>query len=248
MNKQKSDIEVYETTDYELFGLYEENRKVSRAHVLKLKLAIQKKNLLNLYPIVVSADGKVLDGQHRLAAATELGVPIYYIVSENGANISDMAITNSTTKKWVRRDYLHHWVSQGKEHYRVLNDFWKKYDWMSLSVACAICIGEPANKTLPKEARIAFENGEYLVTDMRFATMFAAAIKDFLVHFEYAKERPFMAAMSKLLRHPKYKQDIMKKRLEAYPGFFVRCPDGERYIELLTRLYNYHSRSKVKFD
>lgn len=249
MKEVKSEVEVYETSDYGLFDLVPGNRKVVRDHTLTLKRAIEKRNLLHLYPIIVSPEGKVLDGQHRLAAARELKVPLFYVVSENGTDIMDIALTNHASKHWTREDYLTYWCEKGKEHYVVLKEFWGKYDWMSLSTASAICVGEPANSTLSNTQRNLFNQGEYKIMDMRFATMFASACKDFLAVFKFATERPFMAALSELLRNSRYDQERMKEKLERYPGMLIRCPDKTRYLEVLEELYNYHGRGeKVRFS
>jgi hypothetical protein len=68
---------IYKTTDYDIFKTLAENRPISVKQVGKLVREIQRKNMLHIKPIDVTADMEVVDGQHRLAAARELGVPIY---------------------------------------------------------------------------------------------------------------------------------------------------------------------------
>jgi hypothetical protein len=69
---------VYQTSDYALFHLLPENRAVYVNHVRKLVAVITQSNLLHIKPLDVMADLGVIDGQHRLAAARELGLPVYY--------------------------------------------------------------------------------------------------------------------------------------------------------------------------
>jgi hypothetical protein len=69
---------VYQTSDYTLFHLLSENRPVDLNHVRKLVAMITQSNLLHIKPLDVMAHLGVIDRQHRLAAARELGLPVYY--------------------------------------------------------------------------------------------------------------------------------------------------------------------------
>ena len=60
-----------------MFKRVEGNRPINERYVTELKKEIERKNLLHVNPILVSDDYTVIDGQHRLAIAQDLGVPIY---------------------------------------------------------------------------------------------------------------------------------------------------------------------------
>lgn len=79
------------TTDYKKFKSIEFNRNKSRRHIDDLKRMLEKENLLHLHPILVNHKMEVVDGQHRLAAAEEMELPIYFI----RADISYDHILNS---------------------------------------------------------------------------------------------------------------------------------------------------------
>ncbi|MBF9222525.1 ParB N-terminal domain-containing protein [Hymenobacter ruricola] len=76
-----------------------ENRMVDQRHVRKLVAQIAKENLLHIKPLDVTANLGVIDGQHRLAAARLLGLPIFYRVSSElgGQHIASL---NTTSKNW----------------------------------------------------------------------------------------------------------------------------------------------------
>ena len=71
---------IYKTTDYSQFKFLPGNRKIAGNILIE---SILEKNKLATHPIVVSKDMFVIDGQHRLDAASSLGIPIYYIIDED---------------------------------------------------------------------------------------------------------------------------------------------------------------------
>lgn len=71
------------TTNYDMFKFRDDNRtKIRKRHVDTLAESIQRNNQLEKHPIVVNQDMEIINGQHRLCAAKELGIPVYYIVQE----------------------------------------------------------------------------------------------------------------------------------------------------------------------
>jgi len=118
--------QIFHTEDYDQFNLYDMgiNRPISRSMVNKLKKSIQGSNNLDCHPIVVDIDLNVLDGQHRLQAAKELGTTIYYVISERGKEI--IPTVNSVQKQWGPLNYIEHYAARGDENYIWLRDFMKE--------------------------------------------------------------------------------------------------------------------------
>jgi ParB-like nuclease domain len=82
---------IQKTDDYSIFKYIGFNREKNKNHIDSLKKILQKENLLHLHPILLNEKMEVVDGQHRLEAAKELGLEIFYIVS----NLSYDHILNS---------------------------------------------------------------------------------------------------------------------------------------------------------
>lgn len=74
--------QILKTRDYSIFKSVEFNRNKNKKHIQNVIKIIKKENLLHLHPILVNKDMEVIDGQHRLEAAKELGVEIFYIQSD----------------------------------------------------------------------------------------------------------------------------------------------------------------------
>jgi len=96
------------TTDYNIFKKIENNRALRRAHIRSIKKSIQENDYLHLAPILVDESMGIIDGQHRLEAARELGVPVYYEVVKEDARAVLVSL-NQAQKGWACEDYFHHY-------------------------------------------------------------------------------------------------------------------------------------------
>ncbi len=89
---------IKKTKNYEMFTFREDNReKIDQSHVQRLVFSIEKRNLLELRPIIVNEKFEVIDGQHRLMAAKFLDVEIFYQQEKklDAKDIITMNITNT---------------------------------------------------------------------------------------------------------------------------------------------------------
>jgi len=91
------------TSNYDKFKPFFLNRSIQKRNLENIKHSLQKDNLLNLNPIIVTSDFEILDGQHRFEAAKQLSLPIHYIQMPK-AELKDlvkMLITfNYSLSKW----------------------------------------------------------------------------------------------------------------------------------------------------
>ena len=87
------------------FTLLDDNRDIDKKHVAMLAISIRRYG--QLMPIVVNENLQVIEGQHRLKACMELGIPVAYIISQKTSS-KDVAIMNNSQKGWKNRDYLKH--------------------------------------------------------------------------------------------------------------------------------------------
>lgn len=82
---------IQATREYDKFLSLNFNRDKNKKHIEEIKLMLNRENLLHLHPIIVNQKWEVIDGQHRLEAAKELGIEVYYIQE----NVSYEHILNS---------------------------------------------------------------------------------------------------------------------------------------------------------
>lgn len=110
-------MRVHQTTNYKKFKLVKENREVNQSHVTRLKKSIQKNDYGPAMPIFVTDDDEVVDGQHRLQARKELGLPIYFLKVGKHIGIDEIINLNTTQKKWMLKDFLNQYCRAGNKNY-----------------------------------------------------------------------------------------------------------------------------------
>jgi hypothetical protein len=241
---KKSNIQyvIHETKKYEIFSFNKKNRPISQKHVDELVTAIQARNLLSNYPIVVSCDMEVLDGQHRLTAAMQLGVPIFFIISAD-MSMSDVGQVNSRQNKWTGKDYLRHFVELGNREYVALNEFWQKYPWMRLASAIECChYGDRLNHNSD------ISGGTYTANDVEFGHRVAAACLDFKPYISHYCDAVFVLSVRNLLSNSQYNHERMKRKLKFAGSKLMKCTDVVSSILNISEIYNFKESEKDRVE
>lgn len=234
---------IQSTTDYSRFRLSPANRTINQDHLAKLYDAIKVKNLLREFPILVTEDGTVLDGQHRLRAAEALDTPIYFIVTKI-MSIDDVSETNATVRKWTNADWLDIWCKRGAPEYLKLQGFLRQYPFVSISSAINMCTyGDRSN------IHGGFRSGKYKCNDLEFAHQVANAVLDFAPYVTFYKDPRFVYAVNNLIEHEDYDHSRMMAKMAYLSRKVVKCPDVQSYMEMFTEIYNYrtHGENQVRF-
>lgn len=228
------------TTNYDQFRLDPRNREVNQQHVNQLAERVQANNLLHLFPIIVGSDGVIRDGQHRREVARQLGVALYYIVSDD-MKIEDVPIVTKSVKQWTPADILSSYCAAGLPEYLALRGFMERYPFLTVSRAAKMChIGG-----IQKDVRLAFENGTYTTNNIAFAEQVCEALLDFeKVGVKFWNDDNFWRAITSLLLNPDYDHSVMMSKMERLSTRLVKCPDTKSYITVLGEIYNDRARSK----
>ena len=109
---------IYVTDKYDMFRKLIGNRDVSERHKNEIVQSIKTYGYIS-NPIAVNDRMEVIDGQHRLAALKELGLPVeYYIVK--GATASVCAGLNGVQKNWNTKQRIKSFADQGNGNYKLL--------------------------------------------------------------------------------------------------------------------------------
>lgn len=234
--------EIKCTTDYTIFKQIVSNREVDPHHVKRLVKSIEKNNMLHLNAIIVNEEMEVVDGQHRLEAAEELGVPVYYVVdSEVGkAQISQL---NSVKKDWSMMDYVNYWTIEKAPGFDVLSKFISEHPYLPVSTVLLFLSCDRSRNTA------GLREGKVDVSNVEQATEVLKYLKDFRNMIDHAFSRNFMVAVYQMVRSGKYEHDRMMQKLETQSRSLVKCVNVKQYIELLEEIYNFrsHDQNKVSF-
>jgi hypothetical protein len=226
---------VQSTTDYRQFKLAEANRRVRHDRVDRIAAEIKAgNNLLSEYPILVfEEDGHLVvkDGQHRLAAAEQAGVPIHYLVSKN-RDIASIIAANLNTAQWELEDYLDYYRHLSPD-YSKLHRLWQKYPFFTLSVLLSVFAGEGGRPLKRfREGDLVYETrGAERVDEM------ANILDDLSEYYDFWQQRSFVLAVNAIARHPDYNHSIMMKRHERKR--IDKQATKVDYIDALLAVYNY---------
>lgn len=230
---------IRSTKEYSLFKFISGNRSVDTNHVAHLKESIASNNLLEVRPILVNDEMGIIDGQHRLVAAKELGVPIFYIV--RSLDLEAVQALNSNTKNWSNQAYLQSYVSQGNKDYLLLQGFIQRWK-LSISEGLTMLGGGD------RQYR-AFRHGHFKARNIVQAEKIMEMVYDFEKWYKQGfRRRSFIMAIYNLYHNPEYDHIQMMKKMEFMSSELVDCVNTSAYLKLLERIYNHKAREIVHFD
>ena len=234
-------MNAIETIDYLIFKEFSSNREVDQKHVRRLVAAINKKNLLHVNPIVVDEKMRVIDGQHRLAAAKFLGVSIFYI--QDDIQRSDISMLNSNQKNWNAMDYINFYTIEKKDAYVELSKLMNHYPDMAASALISLSNSEG------KRNIQMLKDGNLDVLNISHCREICALCSELNKRFgaDFVFDSIFPLALSIALNDENWKTDTFIEKIEANPRSFVRCHTKEQYAEMIEEIYNrYLSKNQIR--
>ena len=131
-------LEIYETTDYSMFKRLVGNREVK--NYKKIEESIKARGYV-LNPLIVNEKYEVIDGQNRLKALSNLGMPVHYYVVE-GLGIDDARALNLNGTNWKPITYVKSYAESGLEPYQRLVALLDEYEEFSLQEVVGVVDGE----------------------------------------------------------------------------------------------------------
>jgi hypothetical protein len=215
-------MEILKTKNYDDFSVIISNREVDKAHVKRLAASIKRKNLLYIRPILVNNKMQIIDGQHRLAAAEQLGEFVYYLKVQD-LDKDDIAILNTAQKNWSRMDFINFYAVEGKPEFKELCNIINKYKILKPSFILRI-VGECKHL---REGKIRLIESEYA----RKLCDWILALYDKKFHF--VESRDFGVAAHELSLSDWNMQNILKSAKKAN---LYKCPSVTEYKQLLKNL------------
>lgn len=120
------------TSDYSIFKKLMGNRGVDNRRVNYIIKSIKNVGYIS-NPIIVNEKMEVIDGQGRLSALEQLGMPVEYVVV-NGVGLNECVAMNINKINWRISDYVRSFADCGDEHYLRLTELMNKYPEFGLNV------------------------------------------------------------------------------------------------------------------
>lgn len=232
---------ILKTEDHDIFKDITSNREVDRRHVKHLKDAIKEINLLHINPILVNINLEVVDGQHRLEAARELELPVYYLVDDNISK-EHIAGLNSNQKNWTILDYVNYYAVERIPEYLVLSDFICQHP--SVSISTLLQLLNPSGERNSKN----FKAGKLNVSNKEKAKQILKdvdAVRN--LGIEHAYDRNFVLALKDAHSVEGYRSEQFLTKLENNRLELFKCAKKTQYLQLIEQIYNKHQHTKLRF-
>lgn len=223
------------TTDYDKFDMMGSNREVNRGHVEKLKEAFETSgNLTIVQPILVNENMYIVDGQHRFAAAKELGLPIYYTVRP-GLSVRDARNMNILHRGWTVDDFAHSYANANNPNYRKYLELREDYGF-NHSTILSYC-----NETSDKSGIYAeFRKGDFVLANEPLARKRLEALTEIGEHINVSTDKPFIQAFLKVLPVPGFSIARLIRKLNSQGAPVMRRYGSiEEYLHAMEDIYNW---------
>ena len=234
------------TRNYDLFKIGNDNRKVDISRRAKLRASMKAYGWIPAYPMHVSRtpSGMVVkDGQHRFRIAQEMGLSVWYVVSDDKC---DIAVVNDAQRPWNMRDYCERYMKQGNSDYRRLFDFCEEHK-IAISIGANLLFGNAAQSGNVHDV---FKGGSFKIKDEKYAHN---CIRAFLAIRDASPESAnvnCMNAISAIMRIEGFDVDRLVRKIAHRSDLIRRYGNREAYLDMFEKIYNdsaHKDRMALKF-
>ena len=244
--------EVFVVKDANVLAKSLGNRPIHTTHVARLRRSMAEKSLLRDFPIKVSHAGEVIDGQHRLLAAIELGLPVYATLAAD-ITAEDVRTINDEVMKWNLEDYLHYHIAHGNQNYARLQQFSAKAEelGMPFGVTSAMFLRRKSGVsdtdhsdrflTPTRFETKLFREGEFeYPADDKWAHDFLAFIAELgQLYPGFYLRKSFVLAALCLFRHPEFDVVRLRSRLNRAASMVIPTSSSYDFLRMFEGLYNF---------
>ena len=240
--------QVESTNEYGLFSFLKGNRQINKAHLKKLKKSIEKNNHLNLHPMIVNQNFQIIDGQHRLECARELGIEIFYIKSDVVAD-EHFIHCNVNQKSLDVENYINYFaIKEQKPEYIQLKEM-MALSGLKPKALLTLIIGIVSSNLLEflKTGKFKFPSQEDPNVVLNFYYDFSDYIKDKRIKpFSIFTNQNFTKALRWLFKTAGFESSIFFKKLDL--RWFDLKPQrtAEEWYQLLLNIYNFKNHNRLE--
>ncbi len=236
MGYRMSDVEVYETKDYDIFKRLAGNRYTSENRIEKIIKSIGAVGRLNI-PILVNDKLEVIDGQNRLEAFRRMSLPVMFIMQKN-LGVDACIEMNKNHSPWTVDDYVDGFCDQNNENYIRLRELHEKYKLSYAKIDAEI--NRRANCRTPGTG---LKSGKLVMTeaDKKYLEKRFTLINDFLSCFPERRRnsRAYFDAARFITRQEDVDLNFLMKRIIKTPAeTFENFQDEAAILTLASNIYN----------
>jgi hypothetical protein len=224
---------VYQTINYDIFKSVPGNRAVDKSHVSSLMRRIQEYgNLTPQFPVIVNESMQVIDGQHRLAALRNLGMPVFYEVKEF-LNIDSVRLINTGHKNWSWKNFAQSYAELGNNEYSKFLELVADYPYGFNILMFYINGKEVHNRTTT------FRDGKLEIDNFLKTSMLLDQYTELTEVADHAS-RNFAYAAYMFMSRPNYDHEQLKTRLSKNSRKIRSAYYTDDFLDALEEVYLTH--------
>lgn len=233
---------ILSTSNYAMFKPHGEQRDMHPNHIKKIARSMARNGFIQAKPLHCYRDGsflRIIDGHHRLSAAKELGIAVYYVIGDK-SQAELIADENTTVRKWGIADFVNMYAQRGDAHYILLNRYVQA--GIPLPQAAALLSGLIIQNGHMNNA---VASGTFVVKTTNKINTIVWAINELEHVTLVARSRVFISALSTLLFVDAFDVFQMVQKIKADPSSLVRKMTRDMMLEHMENVYNFRSRVRV---
>jgi hypothetical protein len=233
------------TRNYDLF-FFSGNRPVVLESGKRrlLRKSMQRYGYIQGFPVLCRRENGrliVLDGQHRLTIAKELGLPVSYTVDCERDTPIEVHQINNTQKCWEPRDYVEVHAAAGKQDYKDILEFADRHG-MPVAISAAILGDHGGGNNI----RRSIADGSFKVRSRGSADRVANLFRELTKISRVVKSHLLIGALFAICQVEGMDDQRIIRGANRSPESLVKYGSKEAYLTMLEDLYNLgHSKNRV---
>lgn len=224
-----------QTSNYETFIDHEEQPKMKKANLKKLRDSMSAIGFRPSKPIQVIKSGsklKIIDGHHRFYTAKELGLPIYY-VEEEEVSQDLMTLMNTSARVWGINDYIQMYCKRGINDYCVLSEYIDK--GLNSGIAAEL---------LGHQHKI--KRGEFKIITTDYADKILSILDLVTESHPHLKKNTFSRSLAKVLMVKGVDYQRLKEQCVKHAHLIQDISNVSDMLDEIEEVYNFRKRGVEK--
>lgn len=237
----KSVPKLQTTANHDLFVQSEFNRDLRGLDALRKSM--KKHGFIAAYPLhcIRGAGGKLVikAGHHRYAVAKELGIPVFYVVSEDRATIPE---TEMASHAWTLNDYVKSYARAGSEAHLAITAYAERTG-IKFSQAASLLGGECANSSNMTDR---VKSGTFQLKEGGHAEKVAEVVIGLReIGVSFATNASLVGAISCVCWLPEFDTKKFLHRSAVNLHLFVKQSTKTQFLDLIERVYNFQAKDRI---
>ncbi len=235
----KTNVQIYETTDYDQFTIPDYQRDLSDSR--KSSTKANYKEYQSFSVAIVDKDFNIIDGQGRLGACRDLKIPFVFTIIKD-ADVKDFIALNRVTVPLPLERYENIFSDLGMKDYQTFQKFRATY---GLAITGALKLNKQAEIGGSQTARFRF--GKFKFINYAESVKIATHLMDFEMKYgSICKNNTFITSLLDLYNRTGYDKNRMIKKINKWHSLYPIVSGSKAYMtEQLESLYNHYSANKI---